>query len=75
MACGGGGSSVRRSLNVLFGGETAPNQWTIVDIANDPLNTPHVYLRYGPMRPYVSVALPYAVRHFELMVMPGETET
>lgn len=27
-----------------------------------------------PVRPYVSAALPHAVRRFEFMVMPGETE-
>lgn len=74
VACDGGGSNVRRSLNVPFEGKTAPNQWIVVDIANDPLSTPHVYLCCDPVRPYVSAALPHAVRRFEFMVMPGETE-
>lgn len=74
VACDGGGSNVRRSLNVSFEGKTAPNQWIVVDIANDPLSTPHVYLCCDPVRPYVSAALPHAVRRFEFMVMPGETE-
>jgi 3-(3-hydroxy-phenyl)propionate hydroxylase len=46
----------------------------VVDIANDPLSTPHVYLCCDPVRPYVSAALPHGVRRFEFMVMPGETE-
>ena len=74
VACDGGGSNVRRSLNVPFEGKTAPNQWIVVDIANDPLSTPHVYLCCDPVLPYVSAALPHAVRRFEFMVMPGETE-
>ncbi|MBW9354218.1 bifunctional 3-(3-hydroxy-phenyl)propionate/3-hydroxycinnamic acid hydroxylase [Citrobacter sp. EC_71] len=74
VACDGGASNVRRSLNVPFEGKTAPNQWIVVDIANDPLSTPHVYLCCDPVRPYVSAALPHAVRRFEFMVMPGETE-
>ncbi len=57
-----------------FEGKTAPNQWIVVDIANDPLSTPHIYLCCDPVRPYVSAALPHAVRRFEFMVMPGETE-
>ena len=57
VACDGGGSNVRRSLNVPFEGKTAPNQWIVVDIANDPLSTPHVYLCCDPVRPYVSAAL------------------
>ncbi|GHK10326.1 hypothetical protein ECZU01_43040 [Escherichia coli] len=72
VACDGGGSNVRRSLNVPFEGKTAPNQWIVVDIANDPLSTPHVYLCCDPVRPYVSAALPHAVRRFEFMVMPGK---
>lgn len=74
VACDGGGSLIRRSLNIPFEGKTAPNQWIVIDIANDPLATPHVYLCCDPVRPYVSAALPHGVRRFEFMVMPGETE-
>jgi 3-(3-hydroxy-phenyl)propionate hydroxylase len=74
IGCDGGNSLVRRSLDISFEGKTAPNQWIVVDIANDPLGTPHVYLCCDPVRPYVSAALPHGVRRFEFMVMPGETE-
>jgi 3-(3-hydroxy-phenyl)propionate hydroxylase len=74
VACDGGNSYVRRSLNIPFDGKTAPNQWIVVDIANDPLGTPNIYLCADPVRPYVSAALPHGVRRFEFMVMPGETE-
>lgn len=75
IGCDGGNSLVRRSLDISFEGKTAPNQWIVVDIANDPLATPHVYLCCDPVRPYVSAALPHGVRRFEFMVTPGETET
>ena len=74
VACDGGNSYVRRGLGVSFDGKTAPNQWIVIDIANDPLGTPNVYLCCDPVRPYVSAALPHGVRRFEFMVMPGETE-
>jgi len=74
IACDGGNSYVRRTLGISFDGKTAPNQWIVVDIANDPLATPNVYLCADPERPYVSAALPHATRRFEFMVMPGETE-
>ncbi|HEY4468528.1 MAG TPA: bifunctional 3-(3-hydroxy-phenyl)propionate/3-hydroxycinnamic acid hydroxylase [Klebsiella sp.] len=74
VACDGGASFIRRTLNIPFEGKTAPNQWVVIDIANDPLATPHVYLCCDPVRPYVSAALPHGVRRFEFMVMPGETE-
>lgn len=74
IACDGGNSYVRRTLGVPFEGETAPNQWIVIDIENDPLATPHIYLCCDPVRPYVSAALPHGIRRFEFMVMPGETQ-
>lgn len=74
IACDGGNSIVRRTLGVPFEGETAPNQWIVIDIENDPLATPHIYLCCDPVRPYVSAALPHGIRRFEFMVMPGETQ-
>ncbi|MBV4458249.1 bifunctional 3-(3-hydroxy-phenyl)propionate/3-hydroxycinnamic acid hydroxylase [Pseudomonas sp. COR58] len=74
VACDGGNSLIRRTMDISFEGKTAPNQWIVIDIANDPLGTPNVYLCCDPVRPYVSAALPHAVRRFEFMVMPGETE-
>lgn len=74
VACDGGNSLIRRTLDISFEGKTAPNQWIVIDIANDPLGTPNVYLCCDPVRPYVSAALPHSVRRFEFMVMPGETE-
>jgi len=74
IAADGGNSMVRRTLNIAFDGKTAPNQWIVVDIKNDPLGTPNIYMCCDPVRPYVSAALPQGVRRFEFMVMPGETE-
>lgn len=74
IACDGGNSYVRQALGISFEGKTAPNKWIVVDIANDPLGTPNIYLCCDPERPYVSAALPHAIRRFEFMVMPGETE-
>ncbi|QQC66378.1 bifunctional 3-(3-hydroxy-phenyl)propionate/3-hydroxycinnamic acid hydroxylase [Paraburkholderia ginsengisoli] len=70
----GGNSFVRRVLNVPFEGRTKPNQWIVVDVRNDPIGSPHVYMHCDPKRPYVSAALPHGIRRFEFMVMPGETE-
>ncbi len=70
----GGRSPVREALGVTFDGETAPNQWIVIDVENDPVGTPNIYLGCDPRRPYVSAALPHGVRRFEFMVMPGETE-
>ena len=74
IACDGGNSIVRRTLGIGFDGKTAPNQWIVIDLENDPLATPHIYLCCDPVRPYVSAALPNGIRRFEFMVMPGETQ-
>jgi 3-(3-hydroxy-phenyl)propionate hydroxylase len=70
----GGNSFVRRSLGVGFEGRTKPNRWVVIDLRNDPLGTPHIYLHCDPQRPWVSAALPHGIRRFEFMVMPEETE-
>lgn len=74
VAADGGNSSIRRTLDIPFEGRTKANQWIVVDVRNDPVGTPHIYLHCDPERPYVSAALPHGVRRFEFMVMPGETE-
>lgn len=74
IACDGGNSFIRRTLEIGFDGKTAPNPWIVIDIENDPLATPHIYLCCDPVRPYVSAALPNGIRRFEFMVMPGETQ-
>ena len=74
VAADGGNSAIRRALGIGFEGRTKANQWIVVDVRNDPIGTPHVYLHCEAERPYVSAALPHGIRRFEFMVMPGETE-
>lgn len=74
VGCDGGRSPVREALGLTFDGKTAPNQWIVVDVEDDPIGTPNIYLGCDPKRPYVSAALPHGIRRFEFMVMPGETE-
>lgn len=70
----GGRSPVREGLGLAFEGETAANQWMVVDIEDDPVGTPNVYLHCDPARPYVSAALPHGIRRLEFMVMKDEDE-
>jgi len=70
----GGNSFVRRTLEIPFVGRTKANQWIVIDVRNDPIGSPHIYLHCDAKRPYVSAALPHGIRRFEFMVMPGETE-
>lgn len=71
----GGSSPVRGALGLSFDGETAPNQWIVIDVENDPIGTPNIYLGSDNRRAYVSAALPHGVRRFEFMVLKGEDES
>ena len=74
VAADGGRSFIRTTLNVGFGGFTDTSKWLVVDIRNDPLGVPNIYMHSDPKRPYVSVALPDGVRRFEFMIFENETE-
>lgn len=70
----GGRSPVRTALNVGFGGFTDTSKWLVVDVRNDPLGVPNIYMHCDPSRPYVSVALPDSIRRFEFMIFENESE-
>ncbi|QNE16406.1 bifunctional 3-(3-hydroxy-phenyl)propionate/3-hydroxycinnamic acid hydroxylase [Pseudarthrobacter sp. NBSH8] len=74
VGCEGGKSPTRKRLGVSFEGESPSTRWLVVDVNNDPLGTPNVFLGADPKRPYVSIGLPHAVRRFEFMLHDGETE-
>ena len=74
VGCDGGRSPVRKTLGIAFDGKTESTRWLVVDVADDPVGTPHAYLRCDPARPTVSIALPHGVRRFEFLVFPHETD-
>ncbi|WP_439901761.1 bifunctional 3-(3-hydroxy-phenyl)propionate/3-hydroxycinnamic acid hydroxylase MhpA [Microbacterium azadirachtae] len=74
VGCEGGKSPTRKRLGVSFEGESPSTRWLVVDVNNDPLGTPNVFLGADPKRPYVSIGLPHAVRRWEFMLTPDETE-
>lgn len=74
VASDGGRSPIRTALNVGFGGFTDTSKWLVVDVRNDPLGVPNIYMHCDPSRPYVSVALPDSIRRFEFMIFENESE-
>lgn len=74
VGCEGGTSPTRKRLGVSFPGESPATRWLVVDVNNDPLGTPNVFLGADPKRPYVSIGLPHAVRRWEFMLHDDETE-
>lgn len=68
----GGRSVTRKWMGVDFEGVSPSTRWVVVDVRNDPLGFPNVYLGADPARPYVSIGLPHGVRRFEFMLFDDE---
>ncbi|MFD1210843.1 bifunctional 3-(3-hydroxy-phenyl)propionate/3-hydroxycinnamic acid hydroxylase [Arthrobacter sp. GCM10027362] len=74
VGCEGGKSGTRKRLGVSFEGKSPSTRWLVVDVNNDPLGTPNVFLGADPKRPYVSIGLAHAVRRWEFMLFDEETD-
>lgn len=72
VGCEGGRSFTRSWLGVDFEGASPSTRWVVIDVNNDPLGVPNVYLGADPARPYVSIGLPHAVRRWEFMLFDDE---
>ena len=70
----GGRSRVRKHIGVSFDGQSPSTRWLVIDVRNDPLGTPNIYLGGDPRRPYVSLGLPQALRRFEFMLFDDEAD-
>lgn len=53
-------------------GDSPSTRWVVVDVADDPIGTPSVYLGADPRRPYVSIGLPQGIRRWEFMLHDDE---
>lgn len=72
-----GGRSFTRSWlgerhGIDFEGKSPSTRWLVVDVDDDPIGTPSVYLGADPRRPYVSIGLPLGIRRWEFMLFDDE---
>lgn len=72
VGCEGGRSFTRSWLGVEFEGKSPSTRWLVVDVDNDPIGTPSVYLGADPRRPYVTIGLPHGIRRWEFMLFDDE---
>ncbi|MFD3948844.1 bifunctional 3-(3-hydroxy-phenyl)propionate/3-hydroxycinnamic acid hydroxylase [Streptomyces albidoflavus] len=72
VGCEGGSSFTRKWMGVGFEGDSPSTRWVVVDVADDPIGTPSVYLGADPRRPYVSIGLPQGIRRWEFMLHDDE---
>jgi 3-(3-hydroxy-phenyl)propionate hydroxylase len=70
----GGRSLTRRLTGTTFEGTTSSTRWAVIDLRNDPLGNPNVYVGADPTRPFVSVSLAHGVRRFEFMIYDDEPD-
>lgn len=75
VGCEGGRSPTRKRMGVPFDGLSPSTRWLVIDVANDPLGTPNVWLGADPRRAYVSIGLPQAIRRFEFRLADDEPDS
>ncbi|MFD0332037.1 FAD-dependent monooxygenase [Streptacidiphilus monticola] len=73
VAAEGGASPTRKRLGISFDGETRPSDGLVIDVANDPIGTPHAVFGGDPRRSYASIALPHGIRRWEFTLFEHES--
>lgn len=74
VGCEGGRSFTRQKLGIPFAGETRQQRGLVIDVANDPLGTPHAVFGGDPNRGYATLSLPHGIRRWEFMLLEGEDD-
>ncbi|HWF21081.1 MAG TPA: bifunctional 3-(3-hydroxy-phenyl)propionate/3-hydroxycinnamic acid hydroxylase [Acidimicrobiales bacterium] len=70
----GGRSFVRRAVDIDLTGSTAPSKWLVVDVEQDTLDAPYSAVYCDPVRPTMTIPLPYGRRRFEFKLLGAEDE-
>ncbi|HVV08096.1 bifunctional 3-(3-hydroxy-phenyl)propionate/3-hydroxycinnamic acid hydroxylase [Amycolatopsis sp.] len=68
----GGRSFVRGALSVEMLGDTAPVKWLVVDVEKDTWNAPYSAVYTSPVRPCMTIPLPFGYRRFEFQIREEE---
>ena len=74
VGCDGGRSLTRQHLGLAFDGETRSTRGLVIDVANDPIGTPHAVFGGDPRRGYATLSLPHGIRRWEFTLFEGESE-
>ncbi|MFF5010495.1 bifunctional 3-(3-hydroxy-phenyl)propionate/3-hydroxycinnamic acid hydroxylase [Streptomyces phaeochromogenes] len=70
----GGRSTVRHEVGVPLTGTTAPVRWLVVDVAEDRMEGLYSAVHCDPVRPVLTIPLPYGHRRFEFKLREDEDE-
>jgi len=74
VGCEGGASFTRKKLGIGFPGTTRAQRGVVIDVANDPLGTPHAVFGGDPSRAYATLSLPHGIRRWEFSLMEDESD-
>lgn len=74
VGCEGGASFTRKKLGIGFPGTTRAQRGLVIDVANDPLGTPHAVFGGDPARGYATLSLPHGIRRWEFMLLEDESD-
>lgn len=70
----GGRSTIRSLIDVKLEGKTHSNKWLVIDVLDDPLYAPYTAIHCHPVRPSISIHLPYGYRRLEFQLQPHEKD-
>jgi len=68
----GGRSFVRGALGIELLGDTAPVKWLVVDVEKDTWDAPYSAVYTSPVRPCMTIPLPFGYRRFEFQIRDEE---
>lgn len=74
VACDGGRSPVREMLGIPLEGETYPERWLIVDLAQRTVPLRHTSTFCDPRRPAIRLPGPHGTLRYEFMLRPGDRD-
>ncbi|MCW2548461.1 MAG: putative 3-(3-hydroxy-phenyl)propionate hydroxylase, FAD/NAD(P)-binding [Mycobacterium sp.] len=70
----GGRSFVRSAVGMDMTGSTAASKWLVVDVEQDTWDAPYSAVYCSPIRPAMTIPLPYGRRRFEFKLLDDEQE-
>jgi 3-(3-hydroxy-phenyl)propionate hydroxylase len=74
VACDGGRSRVRELCGIVLDGDTYPERWLIVDLAERTVPLRHTRTYCDPRRPAIRLPGPQGALRYEFMLRPGDRD-
>ncbi|HSV82597.1 MAG TPA: bifunctional 3-(3-hydroxy-phenyl)propionate/3-hydroxycinnamic acid hydroxylase [Ramlibacter sp.] len=74
VACDGGRSPVRELCGIVLDGETYPERWLIVDLADRTVPLRHTQTYCDPRRPAIRLPGPQGALRYEFMLRAGDRD-